>query len=166
MKTSIQQRIAGLTLCDCLSWTTLAHADAVVDWNKVAVDTIKTGGHPSQVQTVEFAIVHAAIYDAVQAFDGRNAPYYVTIPGATGSPIAALAKAAHDVLLNLFPQQVAALNTKYSEYLTSQGLAETDPGVAVGQQAAAGIVALRANDGRFPSNSQCPSFTTGTDPGA
>jgi PAP2 superfamily len=159
------RKIFALLVCGFLSWTTFAHADAVVDWNKIAVDTIKTGGHPSQVQTVEFAIVHAAIYDAVQAFTGRYAPYHVTITGATGSPVAAVATAGHDVLLNLFLQQAATLNTKYSDYLASQGLLITDPGVVVGQQAAAGIIALRANDGRFPSNPQCPTFTSNTDPG-
>jgi hypothetical protein len=74
------------------------------------------------------------------------------IPGASGSPAAAAAKAAHDVLLNLFSAQAASLNTQYSDYLTSQGISATDPGVVVGQQAAAGILALRANDGRFLSN--------------
>ena len=52
----------------------LAHADAVVDWNKMSVDTIKAGGHPLMVQAVEIAIVHAAIYDAVQAFTGTLRP--------------------------------------------------------------------------------------------
>ena len=100
----------------------LASADAVVDWNKIAIDTIKAGGHPLMVQAVEIAIVHAAIYDAVQAFTGRYAPYHVTIPGASGSPVAAVATAGHDVLLGLFPTQAAALATKYSDYLASQSL--------------------------------------------
>jgi hypothetical protein len=143
----------------------LASADTVVDWNKIAIDAIRAGGHPLQVQAVEIAIVHAAIYDAVQAFTGRYAPYHVTIPGATGSPVAAVATAGYNVLLGLFPTQATTLATKYSDYLANQGLLVTDPGAVVGQQAAAGILALRANDGRFPSNPQCPSFTTSTDPG-
>ncbi len=51
----------------------------------------------------------------------------------------------------------------YHDYLTAHGLAESDPGVAVGQQAAAGIIALRANDGSFPVNP--PPFIGGTAPG-
>src|SRR4029077_7325030 len=42
------------------------------------------------------------------------------------------------------------------DYLTKKGLAENDPGVAVGQKAAAGIIALRANDGRAPNPSPAP----------
>ena len=48
-------------------------------------------------------MVHAAIHDAVQAYDGRFEPYAVAITGASGSPVAAIAKAAHDVLVNRFP---------------------------------------------------------------
>ena len=163
MKKKLLQKLVGLLVCGSLSWAAFAHADAVVNWNQIAIDTIKAGGHPLQVQAVEFAIVHAAVHDAVQALDGRYAPYHAVIPGATGSPVAAIAKAAHDVLLGLFPAQAAALATKYSDYLATQGLLETDPGGEVGQQAAAEILALRANDGRFPLNP--PPFLGGSDSG-
>ncbi|HXG18460.1 MAG TPA: hypothetical protein VNN62_05235 [Methylomirabilota bacterium] len=123
------QTLVGLLLCSALNWAPLAHADAVVDWNQIAIGAIKAGGHPSQVQTVEFAIVRAAVHDTVQAFDGRYTPYHAVIPGATGSPIVASAKAAHDVLFGFFPAQAATLATKYGNYLASQGLLDTDPGV-------------------------------------
>jgi hypothetical protein len=74
----------------------------------------------------------------------------VQIPGASGSPEAAAVKAAHDVLVNIFPAQAASLDTAYRDYLANKGLAQDNPGVAVGQAAAAGILALRANDGRLP----------------
>ena len=66
-------------------------------------------------------------------------------------------------LCSVLPAQAATLNTQYADYLTSHALTINDPGVVVGQQAAAGILALRANDGRFPAN--FPPFTGGTDPG-
>src|SRR5690348_1858797 len=93
------RKLIGLLVCSSLGLTPFAYADAVVDWNIIAVDTIKAGGHPSQVQTVEFAIVHAAIYDAVHPFDQRYTPYHVNISNASGSPVAAVATAGHDVLL-------------------------------------------------------------------
>jgi hypothetical protein len=68
------------------------------------------------------------------------------------------------VLVNILPGQVASLDTTYHAYLAAHGLAEDDPGVAAGQQAAAGILALRANDGRVP-NPLPPAFTGGTAPG-
>lgn len=78
-------------------------ADAVVDWNVIASQVITTGARPGPAGLLDFAMVHAAIYDAVEAIDGRFKPYYVVIPGASGSPAAATAKAAHDVLVNRFP---------------------------------------------------------------
>jgi hypothetical protein len=68
------------------------------------------------------------------------------------------------VLVNILPGQAASLDTAYHDYLFNNGLAEDDPGVAVGQVAAAGILALRANDGRVP-NPLPPPFIGGTAPG-
>jgi len=109
-------------------------------------------------------MVHLAIYDAVEAYDGRFEPYAVAIPGAAGSPAAATAKAAHDVLVNIFPGQGASLDIAYHDYLFNNRLAEDDPGVAVGEEAAAGILDLRANDGRVPPL-PWPVFAGGTQPG-
>jgi hypothetical protein len=109
-------------------------------------------------------MVHAAIHDAVQAYDRRFEPYAVEITGASGSPVAAIAKAAHDVLVARFPAQTASLDTTYNAYLASHGgLSQNDPGVSVGQLAAAAIIALRANDGSWPANP--PVFNGGTEPG-
>jgi hypothetical protein len=159
------QRLTGLTVCAYLGCAGLARADAVADWNAIAVQAIVTVGplRPGGTVFLDIATVHAAIYDAVEAIDGRFRPYHVEIPGASGSPRAAAAKAAHDVLVNRFPDQATSLDTTYHDYLASHGLAEDDPGVAVGEQAAAGIIALRADDGSFPPNP--PPFIGGTDPG-
>src|SRR5262245_36751754 len=142
-----------------------ASADAVADWNAIAVQTISaaTPARPAPVSFLDMAIVHAAVYDAVQAIDKRFKPYHVVIPGASGSPEAATAKAAHDILVDLFPAQTMALDAIYERYLSEHGLSPNDPGVAVGETAAAGIIALRANDGRFPPN-QVP-FVGSTDIG-
>jgi hypothetical protein len=145
-----------------LAWFHAARADAVLDWNAIAADTISTASppRPGPVGFLDMAVVQAAVYDAVQAIDGKFKPYHVQIPGASGSPEAAAAKAAHDVLVNIFSEQGTSLDTVYRDYLTKKSLAESDPGVAVGQTAAAGILALRANDGRVP-NPLPPPFTGG-----
>jgi hypothetical protein len=155
-----------LTVCGSLSWAGPALADAVVDWNAIITQTVAAAvpPRPGAAAILDWATVHAAVYDAVQAIEGEFEPYAVEIPGASGSPEAAAAKAAHDVLVNRIPSQTAALDTVYHDYLASHGLAEDDPGVAVGQQAAAGIIALRANDGSYP-NPPPPDFLGGMDPG-
>ena len=157
----------GVVACVLLSWTRIVHADAVTDWNAIAIQTIATGlpAHPGATATLDGAMVQAAVYDAVVAIEGGFKPYAVRIPGAHGSTAAAVAKATRDVLVNRFPSAttVASVDAAYHSYLSAHGIAEDDPGVAVGQQAAAGIIARRANDGSFPANP--PPFTGGTQPG-
>ena len=140
--------------------------DAATDWNAIAVQALATAAppRPGPVAFLDLAIVQAAVHDAVQAIDRRFEPYHVHIPGASGSPEAAAAKAAHDVLVNILPGQAASLDTTYHDYLAAHYLAEDDPGVRAGEVAAAGILALRANDGRLP-NPLPPPFIGGTDPG-
>jgi len=152
-----------------------ASADAVADWNAIAVQATTTAcpaptcvpaipARPGATGVLDVAMVQAAVYDAVQAIEKGFKPYHVEIPGASGSPAAATAKAAHDVLVSRFPWQSGALDTTYHDYLTNHYLAEDDPGVTVGAIAAAGIIALRANDGSFPVPTPTP-FNGGTDPG-
>src|SRR6267142_6636698 len=154
-----------LCLAMALVMSPVVRADAVTDWNAIAVQTIVNAGstHGSAVGFLDNATVQAAVYDAVESITGRFRPYAVHVPGASGSPAAAVAKAAHDVLVNRFPLQTASLDATYHSYLAAHRLSEGDAGVAVGAQAAAGIIALRANDGSFPLNP--PPFTGGTDPG-
>ena len=138
-----------------------ASADAVSDWNAIAVQATITGARPGATGLLDTAMVQAAVYDAVQAIEKQYEPYYVDIPGASGSPAAAAAKAAHDVLVNRFPAQAASLDLTYHQYLLNHVLLETDPGVAVGATAAAGIITLRACDGSFPIIPP-PPFVGGT----
>ena len=153
--------VAGtMALLGALGWPDAARADAAVDWQAIAADTLcRTTPplRPGPHGLLDLAVVQAAVFDAVQSIGGKYKPYHVQTPGASGSKEAAAAKAAHDVLVNLYPTQAASLNTTYKEYLTKKGLKEDDPGVAVGQKAAAGISALRADDGRVP-NPMPPPF--------
>jgi hypothetical protein len=163
MKLKLQtwQRIA--IIATLLAIPTGVRADAVADWNAIAVQAVITGARPGPTGLLDLAMVQAAVYDAVQAIEKRYEPYYVEIPGASGSPIAAAAKAAHDILVSRFPAQAAAFDTAYQQYLLTNGLSESDPGVAVGAIAAAGIIALRACDGSFPVAP--PPFIGGTEIG-
>jgi hypothetical protein len=165
MKLRLQTWRAVAVLATLLAIPVGVRADAVADWNAIAVQaTAIPPARPGPSGVLDIAMVQAAVYDAVQAIEGRYEPYHVQIPGATGSPAAAAAKAAHDVLVNRFPAQTASLDLTYQNYLTTHGLSATDPGVAVGATAAAGIIALRAGDGSFPVPAP-PPFIGGTDPG-
>ena len=78
-------------------------ADAVLDWNAIALQTISGGGRPGPTVLLDLAVVHVAIHDAVQAYDKNYEPYATDISGASGSPAAAVAKASRVVLVNRFP---------------------------------------------------------------
>jgi len=96
-------------------------------------------------------MVHVAVHDAVQAFEQRFEQYAGEVPAASGSPSAAVAAAAHDVLVNLYnayPWVVADVDAKYTQYLADNDLT-ADAGILAGQDAATNIINLRTNDGRF-----------------
>src|SRR5439155_1719910 len=109
------------------------------------------------------AIVHAAIYDAVNAIDRTSGFLFVSRPPAPGaSAAAAAAAAAHRALSHLFPAQTATFDALLTSSLASiaDGTSKTD-GIALGQSVADAMLALRANDG---STSYVP-YVPGTDVG-
>ena len=144
--------LTGLIICSCLISATPAIADPITEWNSIAADTIFAGGRPAGASPLlDFAMVHAAIHDAVQAYEKRFLPYAVRIGDATGLRVAAVAKAARDVLVNRFPPQTATIHAKYLAFLASHGLTEADEGRLVGAHAASAIIEKRAGDGSYPT---------------
>jgi len=159
------RRIAGLVAFGCLVWAGPAAADPVTDWNAITLQVIGAAvpPRPGPSGVLDLATVHVAVHDAVQAFEHRFKPYGSHIRHASGSRTAAVATAARDVLLARFAAQATFINDTYDAYLSSRGLASNNPGVFVGQAAAADILALRANDGSFPVPSEI--FVGGTGAG-
>jgi hypothetical protein len=143
--------------------TVMSRADVVIDWNVIANSAASTAGKNPVEQSRIYAMTHAAIHDALNAIDKRNKPYAFgqrAKPGA--SPEAAVAAAAHDVLVVLLPTQQANLDAAYLASLASIADGpEKTRGIAIGQAAAAAILALRSADG---STAIIP-YTPGTEPG-
>jgi hypothetical protein len=173
MKLKLQTPAAIGIVAIMLAAPASARADAVADWNNIAVQEVLLAVTPAvpaakarvgPTGVIDVAMVQAAVYDAVQAIEREFQPYHVEIPGAHGDPAVAAAKAARDVLVSRFPNRTAAIHEIYVQYLTDNDLDPNDPGVAVGATAAAGIIALRANDGSFPEPPPLP-FLGGTAPG-
>jgi hypothetical protein len=158
-------------VCTALAWTNPAAADVVTDWNQTILATAgaaaPAGRGATPASLIDIATVHLAMHDAAQAYDKRFESYAGVIPGASGSSIVAVAKAAHDVLANRFPLQAGALGTLYSTYLSNlvplpsaEAIAN---GEAIGRQAALNVIGARLGDGSFPSS--FAQFTGGTGPG-
>jgi hypothetical protein len=141
-----------------LSVVPAARADVVTDWNAKA-DAIaaekKTGNVP---HARGLAMLHVAVFEAVNAIERRYAPYKLDLTAdRTASKEAAAASAAYSVLLTLHPDRKPDLDAALAASLS--GIAATPAktkGIELGQKAAAGIVALRANDGSNAPESYRP----------
>ncbi len=146
-----------------LASPTVARADAVTDWNLIASNSIVvTAGQPPPVSVLHFAMVHGAVYDAVNAIDRGHQPYLVQPPSnPTDSKEAAAATAAFGVLVGLFPTQVGTLQPIYDAYIAA--LPDNPPGskaagIAIGEATASAMLTARMNDGRFgPTPTPYPS---------
>ncbi len=139
----------------------------VVQWNKALLVIVRTpGAQPATVHpTRSFAIMHAAIYDAVNAIDRTHKPYLVrltTVPRFV-SRDAAAASAAHEVLVTLYPNFKAFLDDQLQQSLASiQDGGDKAEGITIGKNVADQILTLRSNDGS--STSPVP-FVFGSAPG-
>jgi len=135
----------------------------VLAWNEIAVETGLTVIQTNQEAVMRLAYVQAAVFDAVDAVDGGYQPYvgHLRARGTTNVD-AAVAAAAHRILVTQFPTQQSALDASYATSLAniSDGPAKTR-GVAVGEQAAADVQQARAHDG-FQAN---VPYSFGSGPG-
>jgi PAP2 superfamily len=139
----------------------------VVQWNRTLLAIVRTpGAQPATVHpTRSFAIMHAAIYDAVNTIDRTHRPYLVQLTAVSrhASLDAAAAAAAHEVLVNLYPKFRATFDVQFQQSLAQitdgDGKAE---GINIGQTVADRILAQRSNDG---SNAQPIPFVFGHAPG-
>ena len=128
-----------------------ANADVITDWNIKAGEIVTESklGTPPAIRAM--AIVQTSVYEAVNA----------TAPGA--SVDAAVAAANRATLTKLMPSQQASIDAAYQAALVqiADGPAKT-AGIAVGEQAAAAVLARRADDGALPAESHRPHTTAGT----
>jgi hypothetical protein len=123
----------------------------VVQWNRTLLVIVRThGAQPSTIHpTRSFAMMHAAIYDAVNSIDRKHEPYLVSLPDVShsASEDAAAAAAAHEVLVQLYPAFQATLDAQLQQSLAEIPPADRTEGIVVGQLAADFILALRTHDG-------------------
>jgi hypothetical protein len=133
-----------------------AKADLVTDWNNIIVTSAltDTGGNPRQSR--HMAMAHAAMFDAMNAIRPEYEPAMVQINGkGYASREAAGAQAAYEVLVALFPARKALLDADLAASLaqvpenTKKEKKAKAEGIAIGKQAAAAVLAARANDGAF-----------------
>ena len=147
----------------------------VLVWNENAVSVIGSAptaspaglGQAPPLSALSLAMVQGAIYDAVNAIDKGHQPYLGGLSApSTASKAAAVAQAAHDVLVGLVATTPPAVTARVDTLLATS-LALVDPGqpksdgITIGAAAAAAMLAARSHDGRFDSE----PWPTGDEPG-
>jgi hypothetical protein len=145
---------------------TVESGQPVIDWNEIQLSIVNTpGAQPANIQpTRNFAIVDAAIYDAVNAIDRTHEPYLISVRAPRdASETAAANAAARTALDELYPAEQSTIDAQYVAELAkvADGPAK-DQGIGIGDQVAADLLAIRANDG---SSITPAPFVPGTAPG-
>jgi hypothetical protein len=145
----------------------VAAVDPVVQWNAALLRIVRTPGaqSPTVHPTRSFAIMHAAIYDAVNAIDRTHAAYLVRLTGIApgASQDAAAATAAYEVLVALYPSFGTQLQDELQGSLARvpDGPSKAE-GMRVGAEVAVRMLALRRDDG---STVAPTPYAFGTRPG-
>jgi len=138
----------------------------VIAWNKELLKIVKTpGAQPATIHpTRSYAILHAAIYDAVVSITGDAPAYLFSVAAPSGARAdAAAAQAGHDALVALYPKWKAALDARLAgELATIPSGAGKQQGIQVGQTVATRLLATRATDG---SADKASPFVPGNQPG-
>jgi hypothetical protein len=122
-----------------------------VAWNGIAVNASVLVAKQAPAQSyIYISFAQAAVYDAVVAIEGGFQPYHFQMAGHhhNASVDAAVATAAHDVLVHYFPAQQATFD---ADLATSLAAVVNTPnkadGIAIGQASAASLIAFRQGDG-------------------
>jgi hypothetical protein len=158
----------AVTSNDDHSASTASSVNPVIEWNRTLLVIVRTPGAqpPTIHSTRSFAMLHAAIFDAVNNIDRDFEPYAVRHPHVSrrASAEAAAEQAAHDVLIALYPAFATTLDSELQQDLAqiSNGRDKAD-GIEEGQDVAAAILALRTNDG---SAAVLPPFMPKIQPGS
>ena len=138
---------ASIALALCLGSAHVS-ADTVTDWNQTLVEVMLAEKSNPLQQSRSSALMHAAMFEAVNSIERRYLPYRQTIEGVRGaSADAAAAVAAHRSLLALYPRQKPVLDEALARSIDGIEAQSMADGAAVGEKAAAQLLQLRAGDG-------------------
>jgi hypothetical protein len=134
------------------AWTEDAGArhsgpDVIVEWNQLLQANMPTTA-PNPLVPRYYAMLHIAMFDAVNAIERDYTPYHARLyapPGASAE--AAAAQAGRDVLTTLIPAAQATFDAALQARLANIHPWRRAAGVAIGQRTASAIISWRANDG-------------------
>src|SRR5206468_1783013 len=144
-----------------------AFANVITDWDEKAIAAVAPmssfgGTNPYLAQRM-MALVHVAMFDAVNSIERRYRPYLVQLQAAPStSKEAAAGAAAAAVLATIDAKTATEMKTALGAYLESipDGAAKAD-GIKLGEAVAAKVLEARANDGSNAPDAYRPRTTPG-----
>jgi hypothetical protein len=143
---------------------TAAAGNVITDWDEKAVSILQTGTVPPPPTAFRtMAILHVAMFDAVNSIEPRYKPYKIRLSATPDtSKEAAAAAAAGAVLVKLVPDAAADVQSTLTSYLATLPDGEAkSKGVELGQEVAAKIIEARANDGALAADAYRPKTRPG-----
>jgi hypothetical protein len=144
---SLRRPNEAVSVVEALEGRRLLSGDVVLHWNEIALQSATT--QPPRVPVIRnLALLHAAMFDAVNAIDRSYEQYHAEVHASRGaSKEAAAAQAAHDALTALYPARAAEYDAALAQDLAGIPPGRARQGIAIGQAVARQILELRANDG-------------------
>jgi hypothetical protein len=141
----------------------MSHADVVTDWNAKAGEIVVAASLGTPPANRALAIVQTSVYEATNAITRRYNTDESPLEAAPGASVeAAIAAANHVTLAQLAPSQQAACDAAYRDALAAitDGAAKS-AGIAVGEAAAASVLARRTGDGAAKGEAYRPHTAPG-----
>jgi len=143
------------------------YANVITDWDEkgvAAVAPIASGTSPyaPYIAYRMMGLVHAAMFDAVNSIEQRYRPYLVQLPAdATTSQEAAAAAAAAAILATIDAKTATDMKIALADYVAAMPDGAVKPGIKLGEEIAAKVLEMRANDGSDAPDDYRPRTTPG-----
>jgi hypothetical protein len=156
-------KLAVLSLIGGVLAASSATADVITDWNQIAVNAGYTARQGPPPHTRIVAMVHLAMFEAVNSIEPRYRPYRTRLAAEPGaSREAAAAAAAHHLLVRFYPDQAKDMDKALQASLAAlPDDAAKAGGVRVGEQAGAAMLAERSKDGAATPDTYRPFTAPG-----
>jgi membrane-associated phospholipid phosphatase len=140
-----------------------AQAGLVAEWNSALLEVIRTETVAPPLAARNLAMVHAAMFDAVNSIVRSHQPFRWDVPAPAGaSAEAAALGAAHEVSVNLCVGQRGRFDTLLNRWLENlPSGAKRDDGLALGRAIGRKMIEWRAADGASTTTPYIPRFEPG-----
>lgn len=160
---SLQSQVAALLFGLLAIGPQSVRANVVLEWNALTLDAVRTDNTGPTLSSRNLAILHTAIYDAVNSILRTHQPYHFQLDPIVDSSVeAAAVGAAYEIVIALYPPFRARADDLYETYVAGiPATAATTNGLSLGRQIAQLTLESRGDDGSQTDVPYIPSNAPG-----